>query len=176
MIISLIVAMDRRRGIGIENRLPWRLPADLKRFRELTMGHHLIVGRKTYESIGRPLPGRRMVIVTRDPNYRAEDCLVAHSVEEALARARAQGEPEAFIGGGAEIYAQSLPYANRIYLTVVEAEVEADVFLPRWPEEEWIEEENVYHPPDEKNALPSTFKLLVRRGSQTGRLRPSLKT
>ena len=163
MIISLIVAMDRRRGIGIENRLPWRLPADLKRFRELTMGHHLIVGRKTYTSIGKPLPGRRMVIITRDPNYLVDDCFVAHSVEEALDRARTQGESEAFIGGGAEIYAQSLPYADRIYLTVVEAEVEADVFLPKWNEEEWIEQESIHHPPDEKNALPFTYQLLVRR-------------
>nr|AIA10620.1 dihydrofolate reductase [uncultured bacterium] len=166
MIISLIVAMDRRRGIGIENRLPWRLPADLKRFRELTMGHHLIVGRKTYESIGKPLPGRQMVIITRDRNYRVDGCVVAHSVEEALALARAQGESEVFIGGGAEIYAQTLPHADRIYLTVVEAEVEVDVFLPEWPEEgdeEWIEQESIHHPPDEKNALPFTFKLLVRR-------------
>ena len=163
MIISLIVAMDSRRGIGIENRLPWRLPADLKRFRELTMGHHLIVGRKTYESIGKPLPGRQMVIITRDPNYRADGCFVAHSLEEALDRARAQGESEAFIGGGAEIYAQTLPYADRIYLTVVEAEVQADVFLPKWNEEEWIEQESIYHPPDEKNALPFTYQLLVRR-------------
>nr|AIA17073.1 Dihydrofolate reductase [uncultured bacterium] len=162
MIISLIVAMDRRRGIGIGNRLPWRLPADLKRFRELTMGHHLIVGRKTYESIGKPLPGRRMVIITRDPNYRADGCIVAHSVEEALDRARAQGESEAFIGGGAEIYAQTLPRADRIYLTVVEADVEADVFLPKWNDEEWIEQESIHHPPDEKNALPFTFKLLER--------------
>jgi dihydrofolate reductase len=162
VIISLIVAMDRRRGIGIENRLPWRLPADLKRFRELTMGHHLIVGRKTYESIGKPLPGRRMVIITRDPNYRVEECFIAHSVEEALAVARAQGESEAFIGGGAEIYAQTLPRAHRIYLTVVEADVEADVFLPKWNEEEWIEQESIHHPPDEKNALPFTFKLLER--------------
>jgi dihydrofolate reductase len=163
VIISLIVAMDRRRGIGIENRLPWRLPADLKRFRELTMGHHLIVGRKTYESIGKPLPGRRMVIITRDPNYHVDGCFVAHSVEEALDHSRAEGESEAFIGGGAEIYAQTLPSADRIYLTVVEAEVEADVFLPRWNEEEWVERERISHPPDEKNALPFTFKLLVRR-------------
>ena len=89
MIISLIVAMDRRRGIGVGNKLPWRLSADLKKFRELTWGHHIILGRKTFESIGKPLPGRQTIIVTRDQNYRADGCLIVHAVEEAIALARA---------------------------------------------------------------------------------------
>ncbi|MEK7833674.1 MAG: dihydrofolate reductase, partial [Acidobacteriota bacterium] len=108
MIVSLIAAMDRRRGIGRENQLPWRLSADLKRFRELTMGHHIIVGRKTFESIGKPLPGRQMIVVTHDSAFKADGCAVCHSQAEAVELARANGETEVFICGGAEIYRQSL--------------------------------------------------------------------
>ncbi|HWQ31842.1 MAG TPA: dihydrofolate reductase [Blastocatellia bacterium] len=162
MIVSLIVAMDERRGIGFEGRLPWRLSADLKRFKALTMGHHLIAGRKTYESIGRPLPGRTMIIVTRDPDYQAEGCLIAHSVDEALALARARGETEAFIIGGAEIYAQTLERADRLYLTQVHAITDADVFFPAFDESAWREQEVSPHEAGEKNQYPSTFKLLVR--------------
>jgi dihydrofolate reductase len=103
MIISLIVALDRQCGIGKDNQLPWRLPADLKRFRELTMGHHLIVGRKTYESIGKPLPGRTMIVVTRQPDFQLEESLVVNSVDEALRLANTRGEQEVFVIGGAEI-------------------------------------------------------------------------
>src|SRR5262245_52323986 len=105
VLVSIIVAMDRKAGIGADNKLPWRLSADLKRFRELTMGHHIIVGRKTFESIGKPLPGRRMIVVTRDRSYEAEGCDVVHSVQDAIELARGRGESEAFICGGAEIYA-----------------------------------------------------------------------
>lgn len=164
MIISMIAAMDRRRGIGLNNQLPWRLSADLKRFRELTMGHHLIVGRKTYESIGKPLPGREMIVVTRDPEFRAEGCLVCHSPEAALAAARARGESEAFIGGGAEIYAQCLASADRLYLTFVDADACADTVFPEFDPKEWTVQEQAFHPADEKNQFPSTFKLLVRKG------------
>ncbi len=164
MIISLIAAMDRKRGIGFENQLPWRLSADLKRFRELTMGHHIIAGRKTFASIGKPLAGRQMIIVTRDRNFQAEACLVSHSLEEAVQTARAQGESEAFIIGGAEIYGQSIALANRIYLTLVDAEVEADTFFPEFDEHEWSEREAAFHPADEKNQFPFTFKLLVKEG------------
>lgn len=162
MIVSLIVAMDKRRGIGLNNRLPWRLAADMKRFRELTMGHHLIVGRKTYESIGKPLPGRQMVIVTRDQDYRAEGCAVVHSLDEALGLARARGEQEAFIGGGAQIYAEAIGLADRLYLTLVEAETAADTFFPEFDEDEWRERESFYQPADEKNQYPFTFKLLAK--------------
>jgi dihydrofolate reductase len=163
VIVSIIAAMDRKRGIGVGNKLPWRLSADLKRFRELTMGHHIIVGRKTFESIGRPLPGRRMIVVTRDRNYKAESCEVAHSVEDATRLARERGESEAFICGGAEIYAQSIEIADRMYLTFVDAEVAADTFFPEFDEQKWDELESVYQPADEKNQFPFTFKLLVRR-------------
>jgi dihydrofolate reductase len=139
------------------------LSADLKRFRELTMGHHIIVGRKTFESIGRPLPGRRTTVITRDRNYKAEGCEVAHSVEDATRLARERGESEAFICGGAEIYAQSIEIVDRMYLTFVDAEVTADTFFPEFDEREWREMESVYQPADEKNQYPFTFKLLVRR-------------
>jgi dihydrofolate reductase len=163
VIVSIIAAMDRKRGIGVDNKLPWRLSADLKRFRELTMGHHIIVGRKTFESIGRPLPGRRTIVITRDRNYKAEGCEVAHSVEDATRLARERGESEAFICGGAEIYAQSIEIVDRMYLTFVDAEVTADTFFPEFDEREWREMESVYQPADEKNQYPFTFKLLVRR-------------
>ena len=163
MIVSLIVATDRKGGIGIDARLPWHLPADLKRFRELTMGHHLIVGRKTFDSIGKALPGRQMIIVTRDRSFQAKDCLVAHSVEEALQLARGRGEDEVFVGGGGEIYAQSLTFADRIYLTIVEAEVKADAFFPQLRDGEWIERMSESHQVDEKNAFPFTFKVLERK-------------
>ncbi len=163
MIVSLIAAMDRNGGIGIDNRLPWRLPADLKRFRELTTGHHLLVGRRTFESIGRALPGRQMIILTRDAGYRREDCLTAASIPEALALARSRGETELFIGGGAEIYRQTLALADRLYLTRIEAAVEADAFFPAWDETRWIERERLCHPADEKNPFPFTFLLLERK-------------
>jgi dihydrofolate reductase len=163
VIVSIIAAMDRKRGIGADNKLPWRLSADLKRFRELTMGHHIIVGRKTFESIGRPLPGRRMIVVTRDRNYNAAGCDIAHSVEDATRLARERGESEAFICGGAEIYAQSIGIVDRMYLTFVDAEVAADTFFPEFDEQEWSERESFYQTADEKNQYPFTLKLLVRR-------------
>jgi dihydrofolate reductase len=167
VIVSLIAAMDRTRGIGIENRLPWRLSADLRRFRELTMGHHIIVGRKTFESIGRALPGRRTIIVTRNENYQGpddpENLSVVHSIEEAIDLAKSRGETEVFVCGGAEIYAQTLGFADRLYLTFVETEADADTFFPEWNERDWIEIENLHIAADEKNGYPSIFKVLVRK-------------
>jgi dihydrofolate reductase len=167
VIVSIIAAVDRRGGIGVDNRLPWRLSADLKRFRELTMGHHIIVGRKTFESImqigGKPLPGRRMIVVTRDRSYKAEGCDVAHSIEDATSLARGRGESEVFICGGAEIYAQSIGIVDRMYLTFVDAEVAADTFFPALDEREWSERESSYHPVDEKNQYAFTFKLMVKK-------------
>jgi dihydrofolate reductase len=159
MIVSLIAAMDRNRGIGKDNQLPWRLPADLKRFRELTTGHHLIVGRKTYESIGKPLPGREMIIISRDAAYKAEGCIVTTSLEKALEIARGRGEQEVFIGGGAEIYRQAIDDGDRIYLTLIDAEVNADVFFPAFDKSQWVEKESQDHLADEKN--PFSFRFVV---------------
>lgn len=166
MIVSLIAALDRRRGIGKDNQLPWRLPADLKRFRELTTGHHIITGRKTYESIGKPLPGRTTIIITRNQNYSAEGCFVVHSLNEALALARSRGEQEAFVIGGAEIYAQALPQADRLYLTFVDAEVEADAFFPAFDLQHWTEQESEKHLANEKNEFTFTIKFLTRKSPQ----------
>lgn len=161
MIISLIVAMSANGGIGIENRLPWKLSDDLKKFRALTWGHHLILGRKTFESIGRPLEGRTMIIVTRQKDYFVEGCLIAHSIEDALLLARARGESEVFVGGGAEIYSQVLPVSDRLYLTMVHTEVKADTFFPAFDQSRWIEQESFFYPADKKNQYSFTFKLLT---------------
>jgi len=163
VIISLIVAMDEQRGIGKAGKLPWRLSSDLKRFRELTMGHHIIVGRKTFESIGKPLPGRVMIVVTRSETYRPEGCLLAHSVEEAIQIAHELGEIESFICGGAAIYAGALAEAERLYLTLVHASVDADVFFPDVDETAWVETQSESHAADEKNQYPFTFKLLEKK-------------
>jgi dihydrofolate reductase len=163
LIISLIVAMDEKRGIGKAGKLPWRLSSDLKRFREVTMGHHLVVGRKTFESIGRPLAGRQMIVVTRDVSYRAEGCLVVSSIPAALALAQERGETETFVIGGAEIYAQTLEMADRVYLTQVHAEVNADTFFPQLNFDAWVEKESAFQLSDEKNQYSFTFKLLERK-------------
>ena len=163
MIVSMIVAMDRNRGIGQDNRLPWRLSADLKRFKELTMGHHLIVGRKTWESIGRPLPGRKMIVVTRNQAFHPEGCTTSGSITEALEIAAAAGDEEVFIGGGAEVFRESFSLAERIYLTDVDAEVDADTFFPAFERSEWVESVAGRFPADEKNEYGVTFRILNRK-------------
>jgi dihydrofolate reductase len=167
MIVSLIVAMDEHNGIGLEGRLPWRLPADLKRFKVLTMGHHLIMGRKTYQSIGRPLPGRTMIILTRQSSYDPpgcdpDRCLVAHNLEQALEMAAQRGESEAFVIGGADVFREALQNANRIYLTRVHTISQADVYFPEWDPQSWVETYSEQHPADEKNEFSYTFKILQR--------------
>ncbi len=163
MIISLIVAMDENRGIGKAGRLPWRLSSDLKRFRELTMGHHLIVGRKTFESIGKPLEGRQMIVVTRHEDSKPSGCIVTHSIGGAFELARKRGENEAFVIGGGQIYAQTLGFADRLYLTQVHAEIDADTFFPEFSQDSWIETQTIRHEADEKNQYAFTFKLLEKR-------------
>jgi dihydrofolate reductase len=162
VIVSLIVAMDEAGGIGINGGLPWHLSSDLKNFKALTMGHHLIVGRKTYESIGKALPGRTTIIVTRNRTFSAPGCSAANNLKDALALAEKNGEMEAFIGGGAEIFAQALPLAQRIYLTRVHIRAECDVFFPQVDWREWQEGERVEHPADEKNEYAFTYYRLER--------------
>ncbi|MFM8392766.1 MAG: dihydrofolate reductase [Acidobacteriota bacterium] len=163
MIISIIVAMDLQNGIGIENRIPWRLSTDLKRFRELTMGHHLIVGRRTFDSIGRPLPGRRMIVLTRQTDQPNVGNQIARSLPEALEMARQAGESEAFIGGGAEIYRLALPLADRLYLTRVATTAPADTFFPHWDPAEWVESVVSSQSADERNEFETTFLVYERR-------------
>lgn len=156
--------MDEERGIGKDGRVPWHLSADLRRFKALTLGHHLIVGRKTWESIGRPLPGRMMVIISRNPHYRPENCpgcIVVSSLPAALDLARRAGDDEAFIGGGGEIYAQALPLANRIYLTHVHARLGCDVFFPLFDPADWVEVERLEQGADEANEYGHTMQVLT---------------
>lgn len=135
--LAIIAAVARNGVIGVDNRLPWHLPEDLKHFKRLTLGHHLIMGRRTYESIGRPLPGRVTIILTRDPDYRAEGCLTAGSIEAAL---KACGDdPEVFVVGGAELYAQLLPLVGRLYLTEIDADFAGDAFFPTFDRMQWLE-------------------------------------
>jgi dihydrofolate reductase len=162
MIISIMVAMDETRGIGVRGRLPWRLSSDLKRFKSLTMGHHIVMGRRTAESIGKALPGRQAIVVTRNPAYTAEGRLISGSVDEAIALANQRGESEVFICGGADVYSMALPIADRIYLTSVHAVVEADTFFPEWSRDQWRLLESSEHPPDDENQFPSTFEILIR--------------
>lgn len=129
--ICAIAAIGKNRELGTKNQLSWRISDDFKRVKELTMGHPLIMGRKTYESIGRPLPGRINIIITRDPDYAAEGCVVVNSIENALEEARKVEDKEIFIFGGAEIYKLALPYTDRLYLTLIDDEdPEADAFFP----------------------------------------------
>ena len=135
--IALIVAMARNRTIGVNNTLPWRCPEDLKRFKALTMGHHMIMGRKTFDSIGRPLPGRTTVVLTRDQDLAVDGCVMARSLPEALAACA--GDSEIFIVGGAEIYAQSLELADTLYLTEIQQDVEGDAHFPDFDRSAWRE-------------------------------------
>jgi dihydrofolate reductase len=135
--ISLIVAMDRKRGIGIGNKLPWKLPEDLAHFKRTTTGHAMIMGRKTFESIGRPLPGRRSIVVTRNPAWQAEGVLTASTPEQACALA--QHEEHAFIIGGAELFAQTIALADRMIVTEIDAEFECDTFFPEVDHADWQE-------------------------------------
>jgi dihydrofolate reductase len=135
--ISIVVAVGRNGAIGIAGGMPWRLSSDLKRFKALTMGKPLIMGRKTFDSIGRPLPGRTVIIITRDPEWSRPDVIVAHDLDEALAAAR--GASEIMIGGGGEIYRLALPLADRLYITEVDGSPEASVHFPAIDRSVWRE-------------------------------------
>jgi dihydrofolate reductase len=149
--------MSVDRVIGKGKALPWRLPADLARFKRLTLGHHLLVGRKTFDSIGRPLPGREMVVITRNRDYPSDGITVAHSLDEALEIAEEAGDDEAFIGGGAEIFREALPRIDRIYLTLVYASVDGDAHFPDHDLESWTILERKNRPADAKNPHSMTF-------------------
>ncbi|MBN2548338.1 MAG: dihydrofolate reductase [Anaerolineales bacterium] len=166
MIISIIVAMDQAGGIGKGGKIPWHLRADLQRFKRLTMGHHILMGRKTFTSIGRPLPGRTNILITRQTNFAEDGCQTARSLAQALAIAQAQGEEEAFVIGGGEIFTQALPMADRIYLTRVHVDAGCDVFFPPLDLSEWAELFCSDQLADENNQYPFSYHYLVRRSSQ----------
>ena len=161
MTLAVIAAVSRNGVIGRARKLPWHLSHDLRRFKEITTGHAIIMGRKTYESIGRPLPNRRSLVITRDPSFRANGVEVVRSLEEALQAAT--GESKRFVIGGAAMFADALPLADELYLTRVHADVEGDVYFPHLDFGEWelIEEES--HPADEKNDYPITLQFYRRR-------------
>jgi dihydrofolate reductase len=159
--ISLVVAMDESGIIGRDNALPWHLPADLKRFKAITLGKPILMGRKTFESIGKPLPGRLNLVLTRSRDWQREGAITMHSVEEALARA---GDAvEVAVIGGEEIFKLALPFAARIYLTEVHARVEGDTAFPAFDRSQWREVERSTHPADERHAYSMTFSTLERR-------------
>jgi dihydrofolate reductase len=165
VIISLIVAMDERGGIAWQGKLPWHLPAELKLFKQTTTGHHLLMGRKTFESVGKPLPSRTTIVITRQRAYHPEGCLVAYSLEDGFTLALSRGEVEVFVCGGGEIYQQALPLADRIYLTVVHTIAAADIVFPPIEPAVWLEMDSLFHHADEKNTYAFTRKILDKRSA-----------
>jgi dihydrofolate reductase len=155
--LSIIVAMAKNRVIGANGAIPWHLPEELKRFKRLTLGHHIIMGRKTWESIGRPLPGRTTVIVSRQRGYSVPGAKIAHSLDEAVAACG--DDSEIFVIGGAELYAQALPRAGRLYLTTVDAEVAGDTLMPEFNLAGWREVSILSFAPDERHQYP--FRCVV---------------
>ncbi|MEQ8814577.1 MAG: dihydrofolate reductase [Thalassobaculum sp.] len=147
--IVVVAAVARNHVIGAAGDLPWRLPADLRRFKAITVGKPMVMGRKTYESIGRPLPGRRIIVVTRDPSWSAQGAETAASLEAALEMARTGAPEEIVIGGGGEIYAQALPLADRLRLTWVEAEPPGDALFPEVDPRMWRETAREPHPAED---------------------------
>ena len=161
MIISFVVAMGKNRVIGKNNSLPWNMPADMKRFRDLTAGKPMIMGRKTYESIGRPLPNRTNIIITRDKNYNVKGCVIAHSIDEAI---KAAGNvPEAMVIGGFQIFKEFFPIANKIYLTIIDNNFEGDTYFPEYTKSEWRETKKEEHKKDKENPYDYTFLVLERK-------------
>jgi dihydrofolate reductase len=165
MQIAIIAAMAENRVIGKENSLPWRLPEDLRHFRHLTLGKPVIMGRRTYESLGKPLPGRRNIVVTSNRHYVAGGCAIVHSLEQALEEVAEA--PEVMIIGGATLYAEALPRAYRLYLTLVHQVFSGDVSFPEFDLSEWREVEREDHEPDDRNPVAFSFITLVR---SSGRL------
>ncbi len=160
MHISAIVARSENNVIGVNNKLPWHLPADLKHFKQVTMGRPIIMGRKTYESIGRPLPGRKNIVITHDQEYQAPGCLVFNSIEDALEAC--EDNEEIFLIGGAQLFESMLPRIQTIYLTIVHADISGDVYFPELKKEEWHETQKQTFLPDENNLYSYSFITLLR--------------
>jgi dihydrofolate reductase len=166
MDIAIIAAMGENRAIGNHGKIPWHLPADFKRFKEITFGHPVVMGRKTFESIGKPLPGRMNIVITHDEAYKADGISVAHSLQQAFEIAsksmQSEGPGSIFVLGGAQIYALALPMANKIYLTQVHGTFDGDAFFPEFPAEKWKLASSEPHQKDEKNALDFDFLVYER--------------
>ncbi len=160
MNLSIIVALSENNLIGINNDLPWHLSADLKRVKAITMGHHLIMGRKTFDSIGKPLSGRPIIIITRNKDYKAKGCTVVPSLAEGIKAAK--DDNEAFIFGGGEIFREALPLVNKIYMTRIHQRFEGDTYFPELNMEEWKQVSHNEFPADEKNNYPFSYINLER--------------
>ena len=153
--LAIIVAMAKNRTIGINNTLPWRCPEDLKHFKALTMGHHMIMGRKTFESIGKPLPGRTTVVVSRDHSLKIDGCIVAHSLQEAIANCAS--DPQIFVVGGSDIYAQALGLVDTLYITEIRQDVTGDAWFPEFDRSEWLEASREIHSQETPQSLEYHF-------------------
>lgn len=160
MRLSIIVAMSRNRVIGRDGGLPWKLSADLQRFKKLTMGHPIIMGRKTFDSIGRILPGRTSIVISRQPSYHLDGALTARSLQEAIQAAG--NADEVFVIGGGEVYSQALPLADRLYVTAVQTDSQGDTFFPELDGTQWRLVEETTHPADAKNSFPLRFLVFDR--------------
>ena len=162
MKISIIVAVDENNLIGKGGSLPWHLPADLKHFKEVTMGHHILFGQTTYESIDHPLPGRTNIILSDIPNYKSKGCVVVGSPKEAIEYAKAEDENELFICGGAMVYKTFLPLSDKVYMTKIHHKFEGDIYFPKIDMKKWKVVSKESHKPDEKNKYPCEFQILER--------------
>ncbi len=162
MILSAIVAISNNNVIGKDNELPWYLPADLKYFKKITINHPVIMGRKSYEAIGQPLPKRTNIVLTQDPYYLSSNILIAHSIEEALALAYDLESDEVFVIGGAMIFEICLPLLDRLYITEIHADFDGDTFFPDWNREEWNLISEEHHSSDKKNEFDYSFKIYER--------------
>ncbi|MCQ4055035.1 MULTISPECIES: type 3 dihydrofolate reductase [Aeromonas] len=163
MKISMIAAMAHDRVIGKDNQMPWHMPADLAHFKRVTLGKPVLMGRKTFESIGRPLPGRRNLVISRNPDYQADGIEVVGSVEGALALLADNEVAEVMVIGGGHLYAELLPKADCLYLTRIELEVEGDTRFPAFADEQWQCVEREVHQADEKNPHPYRFETWLRK-------------
>lgn len=162
--LSLIAAMSTSRVIGRDNQLPWHLPADLKHFKATTMGKPILMGRKTYESIGRPLPGRLNLVLSRQADLQIQGCTVVSSVQAAMAHVQAQDAPELMVIGGGQLYAQTIDQADRLYLTVVETDIEGDAHFPEFDEAQFKITASEAHAADQANPYVYHFLTYKRTG------------
>jgi dihydrofolate reductase len=165
--LTIVVAVADNGVIGHKNTLPWHLPADLRHFKSTTMGKPILMGRKTHESIGRPLPGRLNIVLTTQPDYLAEGCRVVHSIDEAIELVEGEGGDEVMVIGGAKLYEDALPRADRIHLTRVHADFAGDTWFPELEVGDWMEIASEQQQADTDNAYACTFLTLVRRAPET---------
>lgn len=160
---SIIVAHSMHRVIGLKNELPWHLPNDLMHFKRITMGHHVVMGRKTFESLPQPLLGRNVIIMTNNKQYSAINCLITQSLAEGITQAKHAGETELFIAGGGQIYQEALPWADKIYCTEVHTDLQGDTHFPQIKKSEWQEVSRITHKADRRHAYAYDFVELIRR-------------